>query len=44
MEMLARAAKAGIAPDMNALIAAVPYCAWLGLSARIEAPMVCVWC
>lgn len=36
MEMLARAAEAGIAPDMNALIAAVPYCAWLGLSARVD--------
>ena len=40
MEMLARAAKAGIAPDMDALIAAVPYCAWLGLSARVEAERV----
>jgi uncharacterized protein (TIGR00369 family) len=36
MEMLARAARDGIAPDMNALVAAVPYCAFLGLSARIE--------
>ena len=40
MEMLARAAEAGIAPDMNALIAAVPYCAWLGLSARVDGERV----
>ncbi|MGZ5932720.1 MAG: PaaI family thioesterase [Rhizomicrobium sp.] len=36
MELLARAARDGVAPDVNALIAAVPYCAWLGLSAKIE--------
>lgn len=40
MEMLARAAEAGLAPDMSALIAAVPYCAWLGLSARVDAERV----
>jgi uncharacterized protein (TIGR00369 family) len=34
MELLAQAARDGIAPDINALIAAVPYCAWLGLAAR----------
>ena len=32
MELLARAEKA----DPNALLAAVPYCAWLGISARVE--------
>jgi uncharacterized protein (TIGR00369 family) len=36
MELLARAARDGVAPDVNALIAAVPYCAWLGLSATLE--------
>lgn len=36
MELLARAARDGVAPDVNALIAAVPYCAWLGLSAKLE--------
>ena len=35
MELLARAARDGVAPDMNALVAAVPYCAFLGLTARI---------
>ena len=35
MEMLARAAREGIAPDMNALVAAVPYCAFLGVTARL---------
>jgi uncharacterized protein (TIGR00369 family) len=35
MELLARAARDGVAPDMNALVAAVPYCAFLGLAARI---------
>jgi len=34
MELLAQAARNGIPPDINALIAAVPYCAWLGLAAR----------
>ncbi len=36
MEMLARAARDGHRPDISALLAAVPYCAHLGLSARIE--------
>ena len=40
MELLARAAEAGIAPDMDTLIAAVPYCVWLGLAARVEAERV----
>jgi len=40
MELLARAARDGVSPDINALIAAVPYCAWLGLAARIEADRV----
>lgn len=35
MEMLARAAREGVAPDMAALLAAVPYCAFLGLTARV---------
>lgn len=35
MELLAKAARAGIAPDTDALIAAVPYCAFLGVTARI---------
>ena len=35
MEMLARAARDGIAPDMNALVAAVPYCAFLGVTAQL---------
>jgi len=40
MELLARAAREGVAPDISALIAAVPYCAWLGLVAHIEAERV----
>src|SRR5689334_12800025 len=40
MELLARAARDGVPPDIDALIAAVPYCAWLGLSARIDAEEV----
>ena len=35
MEMLARAAREGTRPDMNALVAAVPYCAFLGLTATL---------
>lgn len=35
MELLARAARDGERPDMAALMAAVPYCAFLGLSARV---------
>lgn len=40
MELLARAARQGVAPDIGALIAAVPYCAWLGLSSRLEGETV----
>ncbi|MGZ4975423.1 MAG: PaaI family thioesterase, partial [Limisphaerales bacterium] len=40
MELLARAARDGVAPDVNALIAAVPYGAWLGLSATLESGRV----
>ena len=40
MEMLARAAREGISPDANALLAAVPYCTWLGLSARLQDSIV----
>lgn len=36
MELLAKAARAGVAPDANALVAAVPYCAFLGITARLE--------
>jgi uncharacterized protein (TIGR00369 family) len=36
MELLARAAREGLPPDMNQLITAVPYCAWLGLSAKLD--------
>lgn len=36
MELLLRAADEGIAPDMDALVAAVPYCAWLGVRARVK--------
>ncbi|HEY4944231.1 MAG TPA: PaaI family thioesterase [Rhizomicrobium sp.] len=35
MEMLARAAREGVAPDINALVAAVPYCAFLGVTATL---------
>jgi uncharacterized protein (TIGR00369 family) len=35
MELLARAARDGVPPDINELLAAVPYCAWLGLTANI---------
>ena len=34
MELLARAAKDGVAIDIAALLAAIPYCAWLGVKAR----------
>ena len=36
MELLLRAARDGIAPDIEALVAAVPYCAWLGVKARLK--------
>jgi uncharacterized protein (TIGR00369 family) len=36
MELLAKAARAGVAPDTDALVAAVPYCAFLGITARLE--------
>jgi uncharacterized protein (TIGR00369 family) len=36
MELLAKALREGGAVDANALIAAVPYCAWLGIRARTE--------
>jgi uncharacterized protein (TIGR00369 family) len=36
MELLARAARDGQRPDLNALLKAVPYCAHLGLAARLE--------
>ncbi|MEI9995365.1 MAG: PaaI family thioesterase [Rhizomicrobium sp.] len=35
MELLERAAQAGTAPDIGALVAAVPYCAFLGVTARL---------
>ena len=34
MELLAKAARDSVAPDIHTLLAAVPYCVWLGLSAR----------
>ena len=36
MELLAKAARDGATLDVNDLIAAVPYCAWLGVRARVE--------
>jgi uncharacterized protein (TIGR00369 family) len=36
MELLAKAAREGVAPDIEALIAAVPFCAFLGLRARLD--------
>jgi uncharacterized protein (TIGR00369 family) len=36
MDLLARARQQARLADPNALLAAVPYCAWLGLSARID--------
>ena len=36
MELLARAVRDGQRPDLNALLKAVPYCAHLGLSARLD--------
>jgi uncharacterized protein (TIGR00369 family) len=36
MELLAKAAREGMAPDADALVVAVPYCAFLGITARIE--------
>jgi uncharacterized protein (TIGR00369 family) len=35
MELLARAARDGVPPDINELLAAVPYCAWLGLTSNL---------
>ena len=35
MEMLARAAREGALPDMTALVAVVPYCAFLGVTATL---------
>jgi len=35
MELLARAAREGVSPDINELLAAVPYCSWLGLTATL---------
>ena len=40
MELLARALSEGTVPDVGALIAAVPYCAWLGIRARIDGERV----
>ncbi len=36
MDLLAKAAREGAAPDVDALVAAVPYCAFLGLTARFD--------
>ena len=36
MELLARAARDGVTPDLTALVAAIPYCAWLDLSVSQE--------
>ena len=36
MELLAKAARDGVAPDADALLQAVPYCAFLGVRARLE--------
>ncbi|HEY0104457.1 MAG TPA: PaaI family thioesterase [Rhizomicrobium sp.] len=35
MDLLAQAARDHAPPDIDALIALVPYCAWLGLKARV---------
>ncbi|HEY1710461.1 MAG TPA: PaaI family thioesterase [Rhizomicrobium sp.] len=40
MELLARAAAAGTRPDPEALIAAIPYCRHLGVTARLEGEAV----
>jgi uncharacterized protein (TIGR00369 family) len=40
MELLARAAREGKAPDMAALLAAVPYCEFLGATARLDGDRV----
>ena len=40
MELLAKAAGDGSAPDVNALVAAVPYCAFLGVTARLDGERV----
>lgn len=34
MELLARAAREGTLPDLETLMQAIPYCAWLGATAR----------
>ena len=36
MELLARAAREGVAPDIHALVAAVPYYAFLGVTAKLD--------
>ncbi len=36
MDLLARAAAEGISPDPAALVAAIPYCAWLGVTAELR--------
>jgi len=36
MELLAQAARDGALPDVAALVQAVPYCALLGITARLE--------
>jgi uncharacterized protein (TIGR00369 family) len=36
MDMLARAREAGTSPDIDAMLAAVPYCAWLGVTAAVK--------
>jgi len=40
MELLAKAARDGVAIDVNALVAAVPYCAFLGVTARLDGERV----
>jgi uncharacterized protein (TIGR00369 family) len=40
MELLARAAAAGTRPDPEMLIAAIPYCRHLGVSARLDGDVV----
>ncbi len=40
MELLAKAARDGAALDVDALVAAVPYCAFLGVTARLDGERV----
>ncbi len=40
MEMLARAAREGVAVKIDALLKAVPYCAWLGVTGRLDSGRV----